>query len=305
MALDAQGNVYITGYSVNPDNYADVVTLKYSSQGKRLWVRRYNSPAKRWDQGNAPAVDSQGYVYVIANSDINDNFTNNPAFVTIKYSPSGDRLWVRFYDSPVNGNDHPVALAIDPQDNVIVAGFSTGLSLSDNYLIMKYNSAGERLWLSRFTRRYATSNFRTVTVDQAGNIYVTPYSWGVDFATVKFNPDGKELWVARYNGPGNEDDIPAAIAVDGQGNVFVTGSSFTGLATYRDYVTIKYDANGKRLWLRRANGPGNQSDYPQDMKLDQQGNVYATGKFQVSSFPQDYDYATIKCDTFGNKVWLK
>src|SRR5262245_46706792 len=82
--------------------------------------------------------------------------------------------------------------------------------------------------------RYDNSNARAMTIDAAGNIYVTGPSdggkkTGIDFLTVKYNPSGGLVWAARYNySVVNGEDWPYAIAVDDSGNVLVTGRSFAG-----------------------------------------------------------------------------
>ena len=82
-----------------------------------------------------------------------------------------------------------------------------------------------------------------MALDGQGNVYVTGYSVGLntssDYATIKYSPDGRRLWVKRYNGAGNDYDSPTSIAVDGKGNVYVTGES-EGSGSSNDYLTIKY-----------------------------------------------------------------
>lgn len=83
-----------------------------------------------------------------------------------------------------------------------------------------------------------------LTVDHAGNVYVTGYSYGVgtsrDYATIKYNKHGNQLWIEMYDGPGNNSDVARALAVDDTGNVYVTGYS-DELGTFSVYTTIKYD----------------------------------------------------------------
>jgi beta-propeller repeat-containing protein len=59
--------------------------------------------------------------------------------------------------------------------------------------------------------------------------------------------------VARYDGPVGSDDNANAIAIDGSGNVYVTGKSL-GVGGSFDYATIKYSAAGQEQWVARYNG---------------------------------------------------
>ena len=98
-------------------------------------------------------------------------------------------------------------------------------------------------------------------------------------------------WVRRYDGPGNGIDCAFSLAVDGQGNVYVTGYS-TGSTTSQDYATIKYNSAGVEQWVARYNEPGNNNDKAYSLAVDGQGNVYVTGYSTGST--TSYDYATIK-----------
>ena len=86
---------------------------------------------------------------------------------------------------------------------------------------------------------------------------------------------GLPLWTNRYDGPTNGEDNAAAIAVDGSGNVFVTGSSSNG--ANEDIATIAYSSAGVQLWARRYNGPGNVNDGASAIAVDHSGNVFVTG----------------------------
>ncbi len=151
-----------------------------------------------------------------------------------------------------------------------------------------------------------------IAVDGAKNIYVTGGSCGqttsIDYATLKYDQNGTLLWAQRFNDPNaNGADYAYDLAVDGSGNVYVTGSylhDISGTRTF-DYGTVKYDAAGTFQWVKYYNSPVPFSpDEPHAIGLDVSGYVYVTG--QSPGIGTSNDFLTIKYDpatTNQGEVW--
>jgi hypothetical protein len=303
IALDASGNVYVTGMSVRADTFGDYATIKYDPDGNQLWVAFYNGPGSFMDIAKSIALDSSGNAYVTGSSFGSGTDTD---YATIKYDPDGNELWVKRYHGSGNSEDSARAIVLDDSGNVYVTGVSIGDGTYYDYATIKYDPDGNELWVARYDGPASDHDDAcAIALDSSGNVYVTGRSDDIrsysdrDYATIKYDTNGNQLWLQRYNGPGNEVDEANAIAADGAGNVYVTGQSDFGDIPddEADYATIKYDTDGNQLWLSRYNG-----NFANALALDVSGNVYVTG----GSWSGDtgYDYATIKYDTNGNEVWV-
>ncbi|UCG91815.1 MAG: SBBP repeat-containing protein [candidate division WOR-3 bacterium] len=231
-----------------------ILCLIYSTalfaQVDTAWVRTYNGPGNGGDYARAMAVDTAGNVYVTGNSATNPNWPYDHDYVTIKYNSAGVELWVSRYigpGDPGNNDDYALAIALDGEGNVYVTGHSPGPGAYDDIATIKYYPDGDTAWVRRYNgpANDVDAGY-AIAVDAEGNVYVTGHSYDPavsdDYVTIKYNSDGDELWVTRYNGAGDGGDYARAIALDEAGNVYITGWTFGGWppAGMEDYTTIKY-----------------------------------------------------------------
>jgi hypothetical protein len=306
LAVDDSGNVYVTAESASSGTGSDYATIKYYPNGDTAWVRRYNGPADGQDQPSAIAVDDSGNVYVTGFSlGIGTHWDWD--YATIKYYANGDTAWVRRYDGPGNSSDAAVDIAVDDSGNVYVTGttYDADWDYWADWVTIKYYSNGNTAWVRIYNGSDNANDWaRALAVDTAGCVYVTgsreSFSSRGDYATVKYYANGDIAWVRTYDGPASFYDDAYAVAVDGSGNVYVTGGSDAGGSDDDDYATIKYYPNGDTAWVRRYNGGPGSMDIAYAIAVDDSGNVCVTGTGGTYE-----DYLTIKYDANGDTAWVR
>jgi S-formylglutathione hydrolase FrmB len=288
LAVDENKNVYVTGYM---DYYYPGTlsfTMKYSSSGNMLWDR-VGGPGSN----NFLALDEKGNVYTTGHSSQFEGMD----YVTTKLNSAGEEVWTRSYNGPANSGDRASSLAVDGNGNVYVTGYSWVSKSSSDYATIKYNSAGDTLWVRRYNGHGNSNNYASsLAVDGSGNVYVTGNSQdsdtGYDFATIKYNSNGDTLWTRRYNGSTNHDDWAISLALDGSGNVYVTGSSDSSI------VTIRYSTNGNEEWIAKYRYTNGWSS-PVGIRVDASGNVFVSG---TSTGTDGSVYTTIKYSQTPNAI---
>lgn len=280
IALSPDGsNLYVTGTSFSAAE-RDYITLAYdATTGESLWSSRHDGTAHGYDAAWTTAVSPDGQRVYVSGESTGDRDRN---ITTIAYdADTGTEIWNRVYDGP----DCPASpgrldvahdLVSVPQeggDLVAVVGITSACGQTWNAGTLVYDGmTGDKVWERAYHGRN-TDIASGVDVGPDGRtLYVTGRSrslvdsglggfggLGLDFITLAYDlATGRRLWVARYDGYG-ENDSGQALVVSADGStVLVTGESeFGGADGDSEIATVAYDAaTGEELWRVRFDGPG-------------------------------------------------
>ncbi len=316
IATDASGNIYLTGICV----------------------------------GDTAGIATKGSHQTTYGGGLSD------AYVA-KFNSAGVRQWATY----LGGEDSEVGpeITVDVLGNLYIYGRTksiTGIATPGSHqstapmgpfgFLVKFNSTGVRQWGTY----YGNDGFvyeGDIAVDALGNVYITGYTFkgtgsGTDIATsgahqkshnggsdgfvAKFNANGVRQWGTYYGGAG--DDVCRDIAIDGAGNVFVTGytTSTADIATSGahqktlsttqgyglDAFVVNFNSSGVRQWGTYYGGIG--SDYGNGIAVDNLGNVLIVGNTEsttdISSsgayqtvFRGNQDAFVVKFNPSGTREW--
>jgi len=113
-----------------------------------------------------------------------------------------------------------------------------------------------------------------------------------------------EVWSKTYFNPnGTGSDYSDKTITDAQGNIYIACATRTQ-NTSDDIMVLKYNSAGLLQWSKTYNYSYNGTEQPNDICLDNSGNIYVTG---TSTRTQGgyYDCVLLKFDPNGNILWVK
>jgi hypothetical protein len=292
-AVDPEGNTYIAACTGdNPEDREDFLILKYHSAGHLCWARRRDFDG-RTENAVTLAIDESGNVHVGGHSTARDEqgaWTD--WWVMFKYDSGGNEVWAR-----MDWDRHPFGYyCVDSLGNLY------GWWSLEDYSVRKYDPDGQTLWTTTYDGpAHRRDEMFHVALDAEGNLYGTGWSQGSDelwdCATVKFSPDGQQLWAARYDGPDHAGGMGDALAIDSTGNVYVAARLMLPGGTW-DWITLKYDPEGNEVWARRyLDDARREGEWNHPVALDPAGNVYVACSMQKAGI------SIVKYDPDGNLVW--
>ncbi len=223
----------------------------------------------------------------------------------------GAQLWVKLYDNRGNGGAGSVTVTKNGS-TVFVTGYTTTASGGTDYTTVAYDAAtGAQRWARNYDDGGIGSRAFSVAASPNGKaVFVTGYSFsptaGEDYATIAYNAaTGAQLWVKRYNGPG-DDSAAAQVAVSPNGStVFVTGTGLSPAAGF-EYTTIAYNAvTGTQRWIARYDGVHLGGNYAHALAVSPNGKtVFVTGASIGAG--NSYAYATVAYSAAtGAQLWAR
>ncbi|MCY7361977.1 MAG: hypothetical protein LH629_07930, partial [Ignavibacteria bacterium] len=219
-----------------------LIISEVPAQVTQEWVATYGGVGTGYNTPRKSSVDKFGN-YIVAGSSEN---SVDYDYIVLKYNTSGNLLWSRRYNSPVNRKDYLTDMVLDDSGNVYVTGESyvetTGGDL--DWITIKYKPNGDTAWIRSFewTGEGPDEPFG-MALDNMNNIYITGFCLaappnGMDMVTAKYNSAGVLQWARSYSSTQNAPDWGYAICTDDSNNVYSSGYGYAG--GNNEIVTIKY-----------------------------------------------------------------
>ena len=282
------------------------------------------------------------------------NFNVGEAHVFIvKYDSAGNVLWAKSTgDSDIG---YVLSCTVDATGNIYICGFFKSNTLTIGPYVLtndyagtygklfyaKYDASGNVVWAKNSINTNRSNAMNAICSDKLGNIYATGHYQDAsitlgtvtltnssdtyqDVFLLKMDASGNTIWAKSFGGSNH--DVGNSVAVDQEGNVFVTGNFRSPsiklestvltniLSPSNDIFTAKYNSAGNLLWAKSAGSTSN--DYATSVTVDNLGNPYIGGyytgdPFTIGNFnlklssPTTLDLFIAKYSKNGNVEWAK
>ena len=312
---DDDGNVYVAGYSYaawgSPiaayTEFNDTFVAKLDKNGDLVWSTFLGPTGTSGGHGCSIALDGQGNICVTGlstenwGSPINPHVFGYDTFVA-KLSSGGELIWNTFLNSNDSGYEGGIAVNSDGDILVIGSSFlSWGTPVrpfagSPDVFVAKLSNSGSLVWNTFLGSDSFGDDGNSVTADSSGNVYAvgnSSFGWGspirpisspgsIDGFVAKLDENGHLLWNTFLGTDGGAEDYAEDVVSDGNGTVYVVGTSKGGswgspIRPYDHYdgYVAKLDGAGTLVW----NTFLGSSDWEDagDVTLDSQGHIFVAG----------------------------
>jgi hypothetical protein len=295
MAVDSNGNVFVTGYVPN-----QFITAELNSTGHMVWSQQFEIEAGAPASSVKIVVGATGDIYVAGWA---VSGWEGPGCVQgcgstdrllVIYDPQGVQTGADHYGAYIYPNPfvQTGGLAADAFGNVYLSIVGGG-----SFDAIAFDSSGQVI------EYYVAPGYPGATgivIDGDGEVFLTGPNNNLNYfsgyLSYKFSPDGAILWGAKTLAPPFQtfDQPSSSIVLDGRGRAYITGPLPIG-DTNNNWLTVAYDSGGGELWATQYAGPGS-NDVSTALVAAPDGSVYVTGWSANAS--GGIDLTTVKYQQF-------
>lgn len=310
LAPDGSGGVYLSGSTegrlgaLSAGRY-DAWLARFDINGNQIWIRQFGGNSD--DFGNGAAEDGSGGVFVSGTTFGSLGGPNSGSYDAwlAKYDSAGNQIWIRQFGS--SGSDGAGGASPDGSGGLFVSGATSGSlggpnSGSDDAWLARYDSAGNRVWISQFGSLQQDFAIGT-TLNGSGGAYVVGWTTGslagpnagfYDVWLSNFDSAGNKIWITQFGTTAYDD--PSAPASDGSGGLYLGGSTGGSLAgPSHGWI----DA-----WLARYDGPCGVPIAYCTAKINSQGCTPSISAGGIPSTTAGSGFTISASNVINNKVGL-
>jgi hypothetical protein len=298
--IDINGNIYVAGRTSRTETSYDVVLIKYSPIGTRLWQKIYDSGKALPDYPDDMTLDKDGNCYLSISSE-------NANVILLKYNSEGQLLWEKNIENSANLFYYSKRIKINKSNEVVVAGDVFNLTTNANYIFTTlYDVNGNRKWFKTINIT-GLEYMSDMIIDKFESVLITGITNAANLSsdakvlTLKLNKNGNISWTKTYDMPPYQNQTSYergfSLACDNQGNVYIIGTSSTqstGGILYDNLIfVLKYSSNGNFQWINNLT----RGYEPQIILANSSENLYCL--FNTSN----HQISISKIDFIGNITW--
>jgi outer membrane protein assembly factor BamB len=278
---DPAGDVFAIGSTTRNDDNPSFVVRKYSGRDGRLLWEQTSPAAGKLKWRPLQAIATSDAVYLAAS--IEDEKKNEDDWLVSKLSTvDGNGVWQHQFSGQYGGHDYPTAIALTPDESLVVAGVSAKAKRENDFSMIKIScKLGERLWEHHRSSVGCCSAFaESILVDKNGNITVFGNSHlpqpreDSDLTVARYSPGGKLAWIKQYDGGEEGCDFPESIALYPDGSMLLLGRISESLAGGTVYYE-KLTADGELVWKKTISESETNPSRGVALKIDKKGNGVA------------------------------
>jgi uncharacterized delta-60 repeat protein len=299
LTIDSDDNIYVCGATIDglKTNY---LLSKLDSTGNTVFQENISSAFNTIFSSYACTTDDAKNIFLLCST---EDSTNSNNLVVLKYDSVGNKLWEKIISDSAKSNDNECLIVT--KHSIFYCAYSVLNQLANqkDIGVAKFDSSGNVLWKNNFNSIGSQLDLEIkMQVDDEENIIVTGISGSInrEMLVLKYDSSGSLLWSTVLTNLNNGSNIPADMALDEAGNIYITGrSDSTGGSRC---LTLRINTDGSVAWMHTFNAPLTNFPAMGTAITAGDGYLFVTGSCIDTAFVENI--LVLVYDTWGNEIYV-